>query len=506
MEDSLSKNTSKNLIYSLLNFVLGIAYGLVIPAFLIRKIGTGAFGLVQITLSLMMYIGIITGSLNEAINRIFTIEIQEKKFQEANKTFNTALGIYFIVFLITIPAIIYISFYVEEIFKVPAGLEIESRYLFFLNLVSFFLVLFCSVFLVPAYANNRVDLFQSNNIVRNFFRLILILIFVGMISPTLTLVGLSSFIASVIGLVWSIIVGYKQAPYLSIKLNFFDKTKVKPLFVFGGWTIVNQIGILLFLYIDVIIVNIFIGEIASGEYGAIMQWNAVFRNFSGVLGQLFAPMFMIYYGRKEFSKLKTLIPRALKILGLLLAIPVGIVFGLSKEILEVWLGNDFIHLSNALKLMVSHLSINYAMVLLSSVALVYNNIKQVGLFTLIIGLLHVVLSIILIKIPEIGFYGPLISALVLLSIKNFIFLPLYSSKFAEINKVVFYRIILQIILVTSLSVGISILLGGLIEIKGLFNLCVVMGGSGLLLIVVVYLFFLNSDERLFLRKSILKKS
>lgn len=504
--DSVSKNTSKNLVYSLGNFILGIGYGLVIPAFLIEKIGTGAFGLVQITLSLMMYLGLISGSLNEAINRIFTIELQEKKYEDANKTFNTALGIYFVVFVIAIPIIVYISTHVQDIFNVPVDVGYESRYLFFFNLISFFLVLFCSVFLVPAYANNRVDLFQSNNIVRNLFRFILILVFVGLISPTLTLVGLSSFVASTIGLVYSVIIGFKIAPYLSLKIKYFDRSKVKPLFVFSSWTMVNQVGILLFLYVDVIIVNLFIGETASGEYGALMQWNTVFRNFSGVLGQLFAPLFMIYYGRKEFAKLESLIPRSLKILGLLLAIPVGMVFGLSKEILQIWLGNDFVHLSNALKMLVSHLSINYAMVLLSSAALVYNNIKQVGIVTFVLGLIHIVLSIVLIRIPEIGFYGPLISALALLGIKNFVFLPLYSSKFTNINKSIFYRIIVQILFVTVLSVGITELFRAWIEISSLFQLCGVLTISGGLMMFVVYGFFLSREEKRFFKKTILKKT
>lgn len=64
----MSKSSSKkNLSYNFFNFLLGIAYGLIVPAFLIRYIGIESFGIVQITLSLMMFAGIIAGSLNEAI-------------------------------------------------------------------------------------------------------------------------------------------------------------------------------------------------------------------------------------------------------------------------------------------------------------------------------------------------------------------------------------------------------------------------------------------------------
>jgi O-antigen/teichoic acid export membrane protein len=502
----ISKSSSKkNLLYNFLNFLLGILYGLIVPAFLIRYIGIESYGIVQITLSLMMFAGIIAGSLNEAISRKFTIDIQTRDYHQANTTFNTALFTYGILLLLMLIIVYFVSMNVEKLFIIPSQLIDESHYLFFLNLSGFLLVLFSSVFLAPAFSLNRLDLFQISNIIRNILRLLLVIILVLFISDSLIMVGLSSFIPSVTGLIYSVIICWKLAPFLRISLQKVNWHQMKYFFTFSSWTIINQIGILIFLYIDVILINILIGAKESGEYAAVMQWSALVRNLSGVMTQFFAPVIMIYYSRKLSKLLNKTILEALYYTGVFITIPVSLIIVYAEDILRIWLGENYIHLTFPLQVSLFHVVINYSFVILITLTLAHNKVKDLAIWSLFFGLLHIAVSIMLITFFGMGIMAPIVSGAVILMIKNVIFMPLFISKFVEIKPKMIHWIVVKIFFGMGIVAIVGLLNKHLFTCNNLFELLLNVSSSIFLSLIIIWNIMIEKKYKIKVNEVLIKK-
>src|SRR3972149_1802921 len=73
---------------ALLGLILGIGIWLV--PYLIRHLGVASYGLVPLAISITAYMSLLTISLNGAVSRYLTIDLQKKDNKSANQFFNTA--------------------------------------------------------------------------------------------------------------------------------------------------------------------------------------------------------------------------------------------------------------------------------------------------------------------------------------------------------------------------------------------------------------------------------
>ena len=86
------------------------------------------------------------------------------------------------------------------------------------------------------------------------------------------------------GAVW---VWRKLTPELSVKLSSFDCSRLHNLLGMSGWILVNQVGTLFFLNIDLIVVNRLFGAESGGRYASVLQWVILLRSLSGILAGLY---------------------------------------------------------------------------------------------------------------------------------------------------------------------------------------------------------------------------
>src|SRR6202043_2517087 len=91
--------------------------------------------------------------------------------------------------------------------------------------------------------------------------------------------------------------------------------------------------------------------------------------------------------------MRQLATRSVKILGIGLALPVGLLCGLGGPLLSLWLGPAFAKLELLLILLVGHLTVTLAVRPLSYVVNAYNRVKSQGLVTLALGIVNICLAV-----------------------------------------------------------------------------------------------------------------
>jgi membrane protein EpsK len=195
----------------------------------------------------------------------------------------------------------------------------------------------------------------------------------------------------------------------------------------GVWLLVNHLGALLFLRVDIWVCNRFVSPEAAGDYAAVLQWSNLIRLTVTVLGGVIAPMIVIYYARSEIERLIQLSKLSVRIFSLVLAIPISVLCVFSPALLSIWLGDSFARLWPLMVIMLCHLGINVGVTPLFNIQIAVNRVRWPGIVTLIMGIANLVLAIFLARYIGWGIYGVAIAGAILLTAKNALFTPIYGA-------------------------------------------------------------------------------
>ena len=118
-ETGFAQQLPKNLIANILYFLINVAIGLYLVPYFISTLGVAAYGLIPLATSFTGYVGILVQSINTAVTRFLTIDLQRGDYPAANKTFSTAFFGLASVIALMIPIVIIVSYFIPVIFNVP---------------------------------------------------------------------------------------------------------------------------------------------------------------------------------------------------------------------------------------------------------------------------------------------------------------------------------------------------------------------------------------------------
>lgn len=403
-----------------------IAMTLYIP-FLIRHLGVAAYGMVPLANSLILYISTITDGLNVAINRYLTIDLNRSDETIANRTFNTALCISLIAVGILMPFGAVLTWLFPFLFQVPTGLENEVRVLFACVTLTFFLAVLDSNFAVSTMIFHRFDL---RNLVRGLTmitRMGTAILLLTLFPANLSYVGWGFVLSAIVSFTGNWWLWRTLTPQLHVRWSMVDRTRLKALLGLSGWAIVNRIGMLLFLSTDLLVVNVLLGAKMTGWYGTLLLFPELLRNIVDTVTSVLSPVIMARYALQDFEGMRHLASRAVKLMSLALALPVGLLCGFARPFLTIWLGPEFQNLDILLIALVGYLSVILATLPLSYVLTSYNKVRIQGIVTLILGIINLALSVILAQWGGWGAIGVAASTAIVFIIRGLFFLSSYSA-------------------------------------------------------------------------------
>jgi O-antigen/teichoic acid export membrane protein len=442
----LPNNLAANIAYLVINVIIG----LVLVPYFVSTLGVAAYGIIPLATSITGYVAIVVQSLNTAISRFLTVDLQSGEYGEANKTFNTAFFGLSGVILLMVPVVFVVAWVAPFIFNVPAGQESGVFFLFLGVFGSFLLRSWSGNFTVQLFAYNRLDLQNLVNITQIIVQTGLIILLFSWFGPNLAFVGAAYFMGAIGASVLSIGFARKICPDLHVSIYDFDRKRIKDLLGMGGWVVVNQIGALFFLHIDLIVVNLLFGATLAGEYAIALQLAVLLRAVAGVFSGVLTPTILTYYAQKKTDTLITVSKSAVKLMGLLMALPIGLMCGLAPQLLTVWVGAEFAFLWPLIVLLTIHLAVNLAVVPLFSINVAYNRVRVPGLVTFFMGIGNLGLAIMIPLFTGLGYYGVALAGAIVLTLKNTVFTPWYATRILGISAHTFTRSMLPGIVATVL--------------------------------------------------------
>ncbi len=494
-------NVGSNVALIILNMGLALWF----TPYLIGVLGVAAYGVVTLATSVATYMAIIDSALNKALGRFLTIEIRQGRFAAANRTFNTALGLSLIIGLILIPIIGVIAYLSPRIFDVPATQESATQWVFLAALLSYVLMFARGVFTTSPFAVNRIDL---QNAIQATGIVVRVLITIALLSllptPSMGAIGtgvLLGMLAS-IALAWAVM--RVLTPQLSVNLSFFDRGQLAGILGISSWVFVNEIGSLLSLNIDQIIVNVRLGVESQGAYALALQWSVLLLTLGRAMSTALAPIMMLQFAGGQTAKLADTSRRSVKYLGLIMALPVGLIVGLATPLLRVWLGPEFERLSLLLAIIVFPLCIYTAVVPLFTVQIAYNRVRLPALVSFCTGLVNLGLALWWVNYDKTGL-GVAMASAVSLAFRFAIFTPFYNAHIQSLPWYTYYPALLLTVGLAGATALASHMLSQSWVIDDWISLISAATGIALVYGGVVYMVGLSSAERLDIRTQFIER-
>lgn len=480
-----------------LNMVVGVWY---VP-FLVKRLGPAAYGLVPLTAVVTSYMTLITVGLESAVGRFETLEIGRDNHKKANLVFNVAFwGNVGLCLLLLIPSTIGVV-YVQHIIRIPPGWETATRWLFGATIVAFLLNQIKTPFTVSFFCQNRLDLQNLVTAGETLVRVGAVVLLFSVAAPRIEYVGAALLAGTLVALVGTIWLWRALTPTLSVSWRLFDWTLLKSLSATGAWVVVSQIGVILYLNIDLLVANHLFGAEQSGDYAAVLQLPFLIRSLSLAVGGVFAPTTFHIYARDDIVGLVAYLRRSTKFLGLIMALPIGLTCGFAEPLLRLWLGPAFGAFAPLLVIMTAHLSVNLAMYPLYPVPLALNRVRTPGLVTLAVGVGNLALALFLAGGMGWGLYGIAAAGAIMLTIRHLLFTPLYSAHILRQRWTTFYHGMGSFVAAALITTGISQAVVHFWPIASWLELAAAGTGVSLIFLAVVYA-LLGPQERTELREII----
>jgi membrane protein EpsK len=477
-----------------------VIIGLLLVPYFIDSLGVASYALVPLATSITSYVNLVVQSLNTSVSRYLTIDLQKQEFKKASITFNTALFGTLGIILLMLPFVVLISYYSPSFFKIPPSQEDAARILFLGVIGSFLLRAWGSNFGVSLFAYNRLDLQNLVNALNIIVQTGLIVILFKLYSPNLVYIGLAYLIGAVAALILSVVFSRKINPHLKVNVKDFRRSKVNEITSMGGWVIINQIGTLLFLQIDLIVINKLFGTVAGGEYSVVLTWSMMLRTIAGMLVGVLTPVTLTYYAKERIDELISVSKSAVKLTGLAMALPIGYICGFAPQLLTLWVGPEFAKLSLLMVLMLTHLVINLPVTPLFAINVAYNKVRIPGIVTFVMGIGNFLLAVLIPYLTGWNYYGVALAGAIMLTLKNALFTPWYATRILGISRNTFVNSMLPGVLAMVMTAGVSRLIANYFQVSGLTSLLI----CGVILTMVyvygTWTFSIKNKERKIIKK------
>jgi len=491
-----NKRLTINMSANILAFAVNIGIGFFLTPYIIKTVGSEAYGFVGLANNFVSYASLITIALNSMAGRFITIEIHKADNMGANKYFNSVLlaNTLMAIFL-TIPSILIVLF-LNKIINVSSSIYSDVQLLFVFIFLNFIISSVGSTFAIATFARNRLDISSMRGIESNILRVILLVGLFYFFKPSISYLGISVFIATVYIFISNIYYTKKLLPELKINKRFFDLKAVIELTSSGVWNTIMRLGQLLLDGLDLLITNLFISAAAMGTLAIAKTVPTFIISFVGMLAGVFVPAFTIKYAQNNILGLIKDIKQSMKIMGILVAIPISMLIAFGDIFYSLWTPTEDAKVLQTLSIItVSTLIISGSINSIYNVFTVTNKLKTNALWLISTGLINALLVFFLLNTTSWGLYAVTGVSAAISILRNLIYTAPYGAKYLGSKWTTFFPEIFRSIVSVLVITVIGLLLRLVTNIDTWIELFVFGGIGGIIGLVVNYYVVLNKSER-----------
>lgn len=430
-----------NVLVAGLGFLTSFAIGILFTPYLVHSLGIGLYGYIPLALAFVGYFSFLTQAMSISLNRRLTEFFNESERYSEVMTAAIAIcvvlaGCFAVVFTPILSEL-------ESIFKISDGYVSPVRAVFFATMFSMLL----SVILIPynavLFSCHRHYVLSLLTTSQSVVRVFLIVVLFTFVSADLTSVAFAIGLSALLGSSLTMISARYFRPSLRLRLPENWRLELKAMTGTGGGVLLTQVGTVVIFSIDLLAVNYFFGADTTGNYAASAQWAYAARSLVVAVSAVFSSRILALYFEKDIELLVSYAKQRMRLLGVMMALPVGFLCATSPVLLELWLGPEFRSNWPIMLALLIPIAINGSQMPLLSISVAANKVYVPGWVTITTG---VALIALIFLVGNNEFLGPewiAISVSFVLFSKYVLFSTWYAAANIGKNPLLFYKPILM---------------------------------------------------------------
>lgn len=492
-----NKQLIVNMIASFITFGINLGIGFFFTPYVVSKVGSQAYGFVNLANNMVNYATIITIALNSVAGRFITIKFHQGKKLEANQYFTSVflsnVILSAIIILIGIPLV----YKIELIINIPSNLVVTVKLLFLFIIANFIISIISTVFTVATFITNKLYLDNIVNCIASLLRIILLFGLFGFVSPNIAFIGLVSCICSILALCIDIIFTKRLVPSLKLKTYYFSFKLILQLLSSGIWNAITRIAQILSDGLDLLISNLWVSTLAMGQLSIAKTIPSLMSSLLSTVVLVFSPQLTVYYAENDIKGLVKELKLSMKMSSFFANIPFCFFVVFGDLFFALWMPSENIVVLHKLAILsIQAVVVSGAITGLNNVFIVTNNLKVNSLFWIFISFFDVAIVFLLLNTTNLGVYAVAGVSTFVGIFANLIFVPLYACKCLNIKWYTFYPQIFRYTGTTFFMLVIFYLLKQIIHFHNTWFYLVVIGIIGVIVGAVInFVILLNHFER-----------
>lgn len=420
-----------NLVANMAGHVTSMAAGLFFTAYLVRTLGIDGYALVPLATALSAFMGPLTQALNAAAARDLTMALARDDAEGASVAFNSAMAGTLVLTLSMAALALPVALFPAWFFRIPDGLEDSARALLVMSVVGYLLTTAASPYEMATYARNRFDLRSGIAVGGTLFRIATTFVAITTFGADPRHVGLGMLASAVFSAAMAWLASRAMLPGVGLRVAHVSPAALRRFLRTGTWTLVLQLGTVLFLSVDVVAVNRVIGPRAAGYYALAITWTNVLFTLATIMGGVFGPSILAAHAREDADAFVDQSRRAVRAVALLIPLPIALVAGLSSSLFRVWQGPEFVHLAPLLAALTLPLLLSLPYNPLNAVFMARDRMRLPALTQLGAGLAKLLLAYALMAWTGLGMYGVAVAGMVLMVLRGTLFTAGYAARLCD---------------------------------------------------------------------------
>lgn len=505
----LEKRDVVNFISKFLSFAINIIITFFVSSFVIKQIGSEAYGFVGLANEFVGYAQVISIALNSMASRFIAIEAERNNNDSVNQ-YSSSLFIMNILLAILIGSFSSVFIiYLEKFINISAENVWDVKVLWGFILSNFLLSLLGTVFQIATFFRRRLELEALQNTISSILKAFVLIVCYRFFPTYIWYVGLATLVSTLYLVLKNIKYTHQLMPNMKIRAKYFRIGKVLTLIKSGLWNSLTQLGVILSSGLDLLVTNLFISSTAMGMLSVAKTLPKYIYSLVNNLAGAFAPNYVLLVANKDEKGIEKQIKITVKIMSFFTIIALTLFISLGKNIYYLWVPSMDIDSLFKISLVAA---IGYLAVMpfevLWSVFSAKNKVKVSSIYLIIESFLNVTIELILIQFTNDYVLKMIIIVGItsfLMFLRAFVFMPLYTARITNIRITFLYSILIRNLLIFTVLALFGTQIMGFVAN---YSWCTfIFGGVFITFFTAIICFFVlfNSNERKSFRERLFLK-
>lgn len=496
------------MIASFVNFSVNLSIGFVLSPFIVKHVGTEAFGFAGLANNMVNYAAILTVALNSVAGRFITVAYHRGEKATADRYFSSTLVANAVLVLamtvVSMPLIINL----EHVINISPHLIIDVKVLFTFVFLNFAIGTITTVLTVATFVKNKLYLQSIANIAYSLTRVATLVVCFAILPPRVFYVGLALCLGTIALSVLSFLYTKKLLPEIRFQRTAVSWKGTKQMLSSGIWNSVIKLQQILMDGLSLLIANIAVSPVLMGVLSIAQVVPMALSGLTTTVSALFFPEQTRYFAQNNKEQMLKSVKMGMRISGFFTNIVFVVLIVVGEDFIRIWQPTQNARLVYHLMILtMSGFFLFGVAVTLQNIPTIVNRLKRYSIAWLICGVVSLLLTLILIKVTNWGVYVIAAVPQLVCIVANLTVVPICASNYLHVARRTFYPVYAQYVVATLVSCAVSFMLRDMFHLAAgswlhLFILCVLFGS----VTAVINLFMLlGSHERVVLLQMMKQK-